>query len=127
VSTIFYDPGNDKGMSRDQPLLHFYHKGFLASNGNRETDKTAPFTSEAKLTHEGQIAQVNGVKIRFHRCVASQQISLRKFHKHNGTCRTIRVPGMLHHRFQIKIVLQPWPDNQKTHALPPDMGPFELL
>jgi hypothetical protein len=61
-------------MDRDQPLLHFYHKAFLPTYDGGETEeppRAPPYVNEAMLNHEGQIAQVNGVKIRFHRCVAS--------------------------------------------------------
>jgi hypothetical protein len=69
----FYDPGNKECMNRDQPLLHFYHKVFLPTHDDAsgETEKPPPYVNEAMLTHDGQIAQVDGVKIRFHRCVAS--------------------------------------------------------
>ncbi|KAF8837956.1 hypothetical protein BDN67DRAFT_132714 [Paxillus ammoniavirescens] len=71
----------------DQPLLHFYHKVFLASGAEQ---KPSPYVSEATLTEGGNVAQVSDLEMRFH--------------------RTIRVP-----------------DNDKTHALPPDMGPFKLF
>ena len=66
----FYDPGNEC-MNRDQPLIHFYHKAFLPARDGGEMEKPPPYANVAKLTHGGQIAEVNGVKIRFHRCVAS--------------------------------------------------------
>jgi hypothetical protein len=81
-------------MNRDQPLLHFYHKAFLPSHDGGETEQPPPYVNEATLTHGGQIAQVNGVKIRFHRCVASGRFRKIEF-AHSGTDRTIRVPGML--------------------------------
>ena len=58
-------------MNRDQPLIHFYHKSFLPNHDGGEMEKPPAYVNEAKLTHEGQIAQVNGVKIRFHRWVTS--------------------------------------------------------
>ena len=57
-------------MNRDQPLIHFYNKAFLPTY---EMEKPPRYVNEAKLTHEGLIAQVCGVDIRFHRCVASEQ------------------------------------------------------
>ncbi|KIJ11830.1 hypothetical protein PAXINDRAFT_101511 [Paxillus involutus ATCC 200175] len=71
----------------DQPLLHFYHKVFLA---NSAMQNPPPYVSEAELTEGDNAAVVGDLKIRFH--------------------RTIRVP-----------------DNDKTHALPPDMGAFKLF
>ncbi|KIK79448.1 hypothetical protein PAXRUDRAFT_834089 [Paxillus rubicundulus Ve08.2h10] len=71
----------------DQPLLHFYHKVFLASGAEQ---KPPPYVSMAHLIESGNTALVGDLKIRFH--------------------RTIRVP-----------------DNDTTHALPPDMGPFKLF
>jgi hypothetical protein len=67
----FYDPEINEWMNRDQPLIHFYHKVFLPVNDGGETDRPSPYVNEARLTREGQIAEVNGVKIRFHRYVAS--------------------------------------------------------
>ena len=64
----FHHPGNNDCMDRDQPLIHFYHKTFLPIS-DRKTVKPPPYVNEAKLTHEDQVAHVNGVKIRFHRCV----------------------------------------------------------
>ena len=58
-------------MDRDQPLIHFYHKAFLPNHNGGEMEKPPAYVNEAKLTREGQIAEVNGVKIRFHRCVTS--------------------------------------------------------
>ncbi|KAF9236671.1 hypothetical protein BU15DRAFT_76769 [Melanogaster broomeanus] len=80
---------NDGGwhINVDQPLLHFYHKVFLASDGE---DKPPPYVNEAKLTEGDDTVLIDDLKIRFH--------------------RTIRVP-----------------DNDKTHALPPDMGKFKLF
>ena len=46
---------------------------------------------------------------------------------HNGTDRTIRVPGMFGRRLNMEVISECLPDNDKTHALPPDMGPFKLL
>ena len=69
----FYDPGNDEYMNRDQPLIHFYHKLFLPTFDGGEMEKpppSPPYVNEAMLVHEGQVALVKGVKIRFHRCVA---------------------------------------------------------
>jgi hypothetical protein len=65
----FHDPGNNECTDRDQPLIHFYYKAFLPIYEG-EAEKPPPYVNEAKLTHEGQVARVNGVKIRFHRCVA---------------------------------------------------------
>jgi hypothetical protein len=42
---------------------------------------------------------VNGVKIRFHRCVASRRFLYIDILTHNGTDRTTRVPGMFGRRF----------------------------
>lgn len=63
-------------MNRDQPLIHFYHKTFLPTQdgGGTDSEKPPPYVNEANLTHDGQIAQVNGVKIRLHRCVASGRL-----------------------------------------------------
>ena len=42
--------------------------------------------------------------------------------------RTIRVPGMFGRRLNAEVDSDCLlPDNHKTHALPPDMGPFQLL
>ena len=68
-----YDPGNNDCMDRDQPLIHFYHKIYLPVS-DRKTAEPPPYVNEAKLTHGGQIAHVNGVKIRFHRCVVRSLI-----------------------------------------------------
>ena len=70
----FYDTGNNECMNRDQPLIHFYHKNFLPTQSGGEVEKPPPYVNEARLTHEGLVAHVSGVKIRFHRCVASGQI-----------------------------------------------------
>ena len=58
-------------MNRDQPLIHFYHKAFLPNHDDGEMEKPPAYVNEAKLTREGQIAEVNGVKIRFHRWATS--------------------------------------------------------
>ena len=58
-------------MNRDQPLIHFYHKAFLPTRDGGETERPPPYVNEAELTHEGQVAWVNGVNIRFHRYVVS--------------------------------------------------------
>ena len=70
-----YGFGNNERMNRDQPLIHFYHNAFLPDHDGGETEKPPEYVNEAKLTHEGQVAEVNGVKIRFHRCVASGRFS----------------------------------------------------
>ena len=64
-----YGPGINECMDRDQPLIHFYHKAVLPIHYG-ETEKPPPYVNEAKLTHQGKVAHVNGVDIRFHRCVA---------------------------------------------------------
>ena len=56
-------------MDRDQPLIHFYHKTFLPIYDGK-AEEPPSYVNEARLTHGGQIARVNGVKIRFHRCAA---------------------------------------------------------
>jgi hypothetical protein len=68
----FYHSGNNGCMNRDQPLIHLYHKNFLPTRYSGA--RTPPFVNEASLTHGGRVADVSGVKIRFHRCVASGQI-----------------------------------------------------
>ena len=81
-------------MDRDQPLIHFYHKIFVPIHDGK-AEEPPPYVNEARLTHGGQIARVNDVKIRFHRCVArSLRVNL---FSHDGTDRTIRVPGVLSH------------------------------
>ena len=60
-------------MDRDQPLIHFYYKIFLPIS-DRKTAEPPPYVNEAKLTHGDQVAHVNGVKIRFHRCVGRSLI-----------------------------------------------------
>ena len=70
-SLYFYGPKNNDLMNRDLPLIHFYHKAFLPNHDGGEMEKPPAYVNEAKLTHGGQIAEVNGVKIRFHRCVTS--------------------------------------------------------
>ena len=64
-----YDSENNDCMDRDQPLIHFYHKAFLPIYDGK-AEEPPPYVNEARLTGGGQIARVNGVKIRFHRCVA---------------------------------------------------------
>ena len=64
----YYDFGNNDCTDRDQPLIHFYHKAFLPIYDGK-TEDPPPYVNEAKLTHQGQVARVNDVKIRFHRCV----------------------------------------------------------
>ena len=56
-------------MDRDQPLIHFYHKAFLPIY-DEKAEEPPLYVNEARLSYGGQIAYVNGVKIRFHRCVA---------------------------------------------------------
>ena len=68
----FYYPGNNEHINRDQPLIHFYHKAFLPTHDSGKAEEAPPYVNEAELSHEGQIARVNGVNIRFHRCVAMQ-------------------------------------------------------
>jgi hypothetical protein len=63
----FYDTGNNECMNRDQPLIHFYHKDYLPIHDGKAEDPP-PYVNEARLSNGGQIAHVNGVKIRFHRC-----------------------------------------------------------
>ena len=63
-----YDLGNNDCMDRDQPLIHFYHKIFVPIHDGK-AEEPPPYVNEARLTHGGQMARVNGVKIRFHRCV----------------------------------------------------------
>jgi hypothetical protein len=46
---------------------------------------------------------------------------------HNGTDRTIRVPGTFGRHLNTEVASERWPDNDRSHALPPDMGPFKLL
>ncbi|KAF8837344.1 hypothetical protein BDN67DRAFT_207963 [Paxillus ammoniavirescens] len=52
----------------DQPLLHFYHKVFLA-NGTEQM--LSPCISESELTWSGGAALVSDLKIQFHRWVDS--------------------------------------------------------
>ncbi|ETW84765.1 hypothetical protein HETIRDRAFT_425984 [Heterobasidion irregulare TC 32-1] len=55
----------------DQPLLHFYNKVFLPVGAGGALESPPSYdTSEARLTHNGQIAQVNGVNVRFHRTIS---------------------------------------------------------
>ncbi|KAF9226064.1 hypothetical protein BS17DRAFT_528292 [Gyrodon lividus] len=58
----------------DQPLLHFYHKVFLTSNGE---EKSPPYVSEAELAEAGNDALISALKIRFHRCVATGLFAIR--------------------------------------------------
>ena len=64
-----HDPGNNDCVDRDQPLIHFYHKAFLPIY-DEKAEEPPSYVNEARLSHGGQMAHVNGVKIRFHRCVA---------------------------------------------------------
>ena len=85
IHYISSGPGNNECVNRDQPLIHFYHKAFLRHHDDGEMEKPPAYVNEAELTHEGQIAEVNGVKIRFHRWVTSEWFPCRGSHtKWNG-------------------------------------------
>ena len=122
----FHHPGNNDCMDRDQPLIHFYHKTFLPIS-DRKTVKPPPYVNEAKLTHEDQVAHVNGVKIRFHRCVVRSLkvniCSLTRWNEQDHPSSRYALSC----RLNVEVTSECWPDNDKTHALPPDMGPFKLL
>ena len=64
-----YGLGNNDCMDRDQPLIHFHHKIFVPIHDGK-AEEPPLYVNEARLSYGGQIAHVNGVKIRFHRCVA---------------------------------------------------------
>ena len=54
--------------TRNQPLLHFFHKEFLPTHkGEPGSEMLPPHTGTATLTLGGKVVELNGVKIRFHR------------------------------------------------------------
>ncbi|KII88774.1 hypothetical protein PLICRDRAFT_176316 [Plicaturopsis crispa FD-325 SS-3] len=92
-----YIPGVGGQINADQPLLHFYHQVYLPAI---TADKDRLFPAVKPVSQPAKY--VSEAKI-IHGRVEVGGVKVR-FH------RTVRVP-----------------DNDKTHALPPDLGPFKLF
>ena len=123
---------------RDQPLLHYYAKVFLPAYGRLDRQyrpasidyDITPTDSDTDLSEAtigfGNSIVVNGLDMSFRRYlplyINEEQCDPICFH------RTIRVPGLpVFLTFCHRSGSQARSDNQKTHALPPDMGSFQVF
>ncbi|KAF8163723.1 hypothetical protein B0H34DRAFT_795393 [Crassisporium funariophilum] len=91
----------------DQPLIHYYHQCFMPIAHPNDDDDHA--YTEAEIVRNDKVEVGGLARIGFQ--------------------RTIRVPGALLHYlayFNCKTYSLQYTDNDKVHALPPDMGSFSL-